>query len=328
MKLLSYSLDRRVEPRLAFSYAGYAVDVMRAALWMKDNRKATQFLTLATSMRLALADWNTQFPLLQELQSAISTLELSGLRANDRPVALPEDEIVFFPPVTDPINVRDFYAFEQHVRSARKRRKLDMIPEWYDLPVFYFTNPGALMGHSWDVQAPTYTSELDFELELACVIAHGGKDIRLERAESHIAGYTIMNDWSARDVQRQEMKIGLGPAKGKDFATSLGPYLVTADEFSNLMVGKGANVEMIARRNGQELSRGNWKDIHFSFAEMIVRASEGVKLFPGDIIGSGTVGTGCILELGPEKSDGWLQVGDRVELEIQGIGSLTNRIIQ
>jgi len=316
-----------MEPRLAFQLRGYAVDVMRAALWMKDNRDAAQFLVVATSMRLALAKWNEQSTLLQELQQAMSSLELDLIKAGDRPVALPESEIIYFPPVPDPLTIRDFYAFEEHVRKARARRKLDMIPEWYDIPVFYFTNPTALLGHQWELVAPPYTQELDFELEIGCVIGQSGRNLGADAAKSRIAGYTIMNDWSARDVQRQEMKVGLGPAKGKDFGTSLGPYLVTADEFDNLAVGKGHNVEMIAKRNGQELSRGNWKDIHFSFSEMIMRASQGVDLKPGDILGSGTVGTGCILELGPEKAGGWLQVGDRVELEIQGMGTLVNRIV-
>ena len=326
MKLLSYALDRRLEPRLAIAWNGQVVDVMRASLWLNKDRGAKELLKLPSSMRLALAQWDEAFPLLKKLDDALQSVSVGELVINERPVAQDEGEIVFFPPVPDPPSVRDFYAFEQHVKTARGRRNLEMVPEWYEFPAFYFTNPNALLGHQWDLKIPAYTSELDFELEIACIIAGGGRDIQAHEASNQIAGYTIFNDWSARDIQRKEMKVGLGPAKGKDFASSLGPYLVTADEFNNLQVGKGCNVEMIARRNGQELSRGNWKDISFSFAEMIARASEAVNLLPGDILGSGTVGTGCILELGPENTDGWLKVGDVLDLEIQGMGTLSNRI--
>jgi fumarylacetoacetate (FAA) hydrolase len=221
---------------------------------------------------------------------------------------------------------RDFYAFENHVKTARARRGLEMIPEWYDFPVFYFSNPSAVYGDGNTIPYPHGAEWLDYELEVAAIIGKQGINIPVHEAETYIAGYTILNDWSARDVQRKEMAVGLGPAKGKDFATSLGPTLVTPDKLEDRRSGKGYDLTMVARVNGKELSRGNWNTLYFSFTEMIARASENVMLYAGDVIGSGTVGTGCILELGPETVGGWLKVGDVVELEIERLGVLKNTI--
>lgn len=221
--------------------------------------------------------------------------------------------------------VRDFYAFEQHVRTARARRGLQVPSEWYTLPVFYFCAP-PIYGHDDVIPTPAYTAELDYELEVAAIIGRAGVNIPVAEAESYIFGYTVMNDWSARDVQRVEMAVGLGPAKAKDFALSLGPIVVTPDELASYRSKKGYALRMSARRNGVVLSSGSWADIHWSFAEMIARASQANPLKPGDVIGSGTVGTGCILELGPEAAGGWLQPGDTVALDIEGIGTLRNVI--
>lgn len=236
-------------------------------------------------------------------------------------------------PIPDKINsLRDFYAFEQHVKTARANRGREMIPEWYEFPVFYFSNPHALFRHEETVPIPRYTLCLDYELEIAFTIGKEGINIPASDAMSYIAGYTIMNDWSARDVQRTEMAVGLGPAKAKDFATSLGPYFITPDEIEDRKIGTGAetryDLAMVARVNGQELSHGNAKDIYFTFAQIIERASADVMLCPGDVIGSGTVGTGCLLELKGEQSalGRWLQPGDIVELEIERIGILRNTV--
>lgn len=236
-------------------------------------------------------------------------------------------------PVPDKINsLRDFYAFEQHVKTARANRGLGMLAEWYDFPVFYFSNHQSIYRHEQIVPKPSYTQWLDYELEIAFIIGKQGINIAANEAMDYIAGYTIMNDWSARDVQRHEMRVGLGPAKGKDFATSLGPEIITPDELEDRRIGEDANTRydltMIARVNEQELSRGNTKDIYFTFAQMIERASAATMLYPGDVIGSGTVGTGCLLELGGETSPlgRWLQTGDVVELEIERIGILRNTI--
>jgi fumarylacetoacetate (FAA) hydrolase len=208
-------------------------------------------------------------------------------------------------PVPRPPSVRDFYAFERHVQSARAQRGLEMAPEWYQLPVFYFSNPAAISGPDDEISFPPESSAWDYELEAAAVIGAGGK----------IAGFTIMNDWSARDLQKMEMAVGLGPAKGKDFSTSLGPVLVTPDELGDLRLA------MVARVNGEERSRGDLGEIHWPWEELAAHAARNTRLVAGDVLGSGTVGTGCILEHGDGR---WLRPGDVVELEIEGIGVLRN----
>jgi len=233
--------------------------------------------------------------------------------------------VTLHPPVSRPPTVRDFYAFEAHVKNARKRRGLEVPPEWYEFPAFYFSNPGSLVGDGAVVSKPGWTQALDYELEIACIVGTRARDVPADRWRSVVAGFTILNDWSARDVQRKEMAIGLGPAKGKDFATSLGPALVTLDELEGKRNGDHFDLTMEARVNGATLSRGNAKDLHFTFGQMIARASQDVYLFPGDVIGSGTVGGGCLLELGTEVHP-WLESGDEVTLEIERLGTLTNKI--
>ena len=229
-------------------------------------------------------------------------------------------------PLPIPKSFRDFYAFEQHVKTARENRGLEMIPEWYEIPVFYFSNHLAIKGSGEGIIKPSECNWLDYELEIACIIGKEGRNIPADQADEYIFGYSILNDWSARDLQRKEMKVGLGPAKGKDFATSIGPWIVTKDELEPFKLGKGYDLSMKARVNGNLLSVGNMKDLYYSFAEMIERASHGVTLYPGEIIGSGTVGSGCILELGSQVHR-WLRPGDQVELEIEYLGVLQNEII-
>jgi 2-keto-4-pentenoate hydratase/2-oxohepta-3-ene-1,7-dioic acid hydratase in catechol pathway len=238
-----------------------------------------------------------------------------------------EDEFEFLPPVPRPPSLRDFYAFEQHVKASRVKRGLEMVPAWYEVPAFYFSNHNSLVGHDAAVHAPAGCAELDFELELGIVIGPGGRDISIARAWEHVAGFTVLNDFSARDVQRKEMTIGLGPSKGKDFATGLGPWLVTREEFADRIEGERLTLEMSARLNGREISRGNVASIHHSIPKLVAHASRDAMLFPGDVLGTGTVGTGCIWELGPEKTGGWLKPSDVIELEIERIGTLRNRIV-
>jgi fumarylacetoacetate (FAA) hydrolase len=237
-------------------------------------------------------------------------------------------KVAFHAPLR-PTSLRDAYAFEQHVKTANANRGREVPQEWYQFPVFYFTNPNSIFGPNDEIPYPHYTDALDYELEIAVVIGKGGRDIRPETAAEHIFGYMIFNDWSARDVQRREMLVGLGPAKGKDFAASFGPYLVTPDEFADRAATKPGvyDLSMLARVNGETRSQGNFKDMYWSFGEIIARASDTVDLLPGDVIGSGTVGTGCLLEL--TKFQGpWLQPGDVVELEIEGLGVLRNQVGQ
>jgi fumarylacetoacetate (FAA) hydrolase len=226
------------------------------------------------------------------------------------------------------MSLRDFYAFEQHVVTSFANRGREVPPEWYRFPVFYFSNPNNLLGPGEAIPAPPSTQALDYELEVACVIGRIGRDIPADQAEEFIFGYTIFNDWSARDIQREEMKVGLGPAKGKDFASSLGPWIVTPDELADRSAKRPGvyDLRMAARVNGVERSCGNWNELHYSFGEMIARASAGVWLLPGDVIGSGTVGTGCLLEL-TRGAGPWLQPGDVVELEVERLGVLRNQVI-
>jgi fumarylacetoacetate (FAA) hydrolase len=218
------------------------------------------------------------------------------------------EDVRLLAPVPRPPSVRDAYAFEEHIRNAARVTGRPGVPdEWYELPVFYFSNPAAIFGPDDEIPFPAGSEELDYELEVAAVIG----------AEGVIGGFTVMNDWSARDLQRNEMKVGLGPAKGKDFATSLGPVVVTPDELGDL------RLEMVARVNGEERSHGNLGDMYHSWEAIVERAAANTQLVPGDVIGSGTVGTGCILEHGDGR---WLQPGDVVELEVEGIGALRNVI--
>lgn len=244
-------------------------------------------------------------------------------------------------PVPNPTSMRDGYAFRQHVETARRNRGVPMIQEFDQFPVFYFTNHNAVFGEGIIEVQDDHLQRLDFELECAIVIGKKGKNIPAEKADDYIAGYMIMNDWSARVLQMEEMKLNLGPAKGKDFATSLGPWLVTVDELEPYKIttphGNKYDLRMIARHNGKQISDGNLKDMNWTFAELIERASYGVTLYPGDVIGSGTVGTGCYLELNgtwalEAKAKGepftpvWINDGDEIELEINGLGILKNKI--
>lgn len=250
--------------------------------------------------------------------------EKAASRASKESLSL--EEVNFHSPI-HPTTLRDAYAFQQHVVTANRNRGREVPEEWYQFPVFYFTNPNAVFGHEDAIPYPPYTNAMDYELEIAVVIGKGGMNIQPDDAPAHIFGYTIFNDWSARDIQRKEMVVGLGPAKGKDFASSFGPVIVTHESLADKATDRPGvyDLEMTARINGKEFSRGNFKDIHWSFGEIIARASESVMLYPGDVIGSGTVGTGCLLEL--TKFQGpWLNHGDVVELEIERIGVLRNTI--
>lgn len=251
------------------------------------------------------------------------------------------NQIKLLSPVPKPTSMRDGYAFRQHVATARRNRGVEMIPEFDQYPVFYFTNHNAVFGEGEIIVEDDHLHHLDFELECAVVIGKVGTNISAEEADSYIAGYMIMNDWSARVLQMEEMKLNLGPAKGKDFATSLGPWLVTPDELEQYKIetpfGNKYDLKMSARHNGKQVSEGNLKDMNWTFAEIIERASYGVTLYPGDVIGSGTVGTGCYLELNgtwslEAKANGkdfkpvWINDGDEMELEITGLGILKNTI--
>lgn len=236
------------------------------------------------------------------------------------------EKVKFLSPI-HPKTLRDAYAFETHVKTANRNRGQDVPVNWYKFPVFYFSNPTNDFGHDDVIPHPAYTNAIDFELEIAVIIGKAGTNIKAEDASKHIFGYTIFNDWSARDLQVQEMKVNFGPVKSKDFASSYGPVIVTHESLSDKATTRPGvyDLLMTAKINGAEVSRGNFNDIYWSFGDIIARASESVMLQPGDVIGSGTVGTGCLYEL--TKNQGpWLNEGDVVELEVERIGLLRNTV--
>ncbi len=290
---------------------------------------------LPDSMTGILSKWDEWIPRLYELSDEIASSKINrqGLKLN---------EVNFLAPVPHPPSLRDGYAFRQHVETARRNRGMEMIKVFDSYPVFYFGNHHTLKGPGPVNCMPDHFKKLDFELEAAIVISRTGKNIRVDDADKYIAGLMIMNDFSARTLQMDEMLLNLGPAKGKDFVTATGPWLVTVDELKKYEVlckenhtGNSWNLNMSASINGKTVSSGILSDMEWTFAELIERASYGVELYPGDIIGSGTVGTGCFLELNgtgklnnPEYTEQWLQPDDLVELTIEGLGSLKNRILK
>jgi fumarylacetoacetate (FAA) hydrolase len=243
------------------------------------------------------------------------------------------DDAKLMAPVPRPTSMRDGYAFRQHVEAARRNRGVEMIPEFDEFPVFYFTNHQAVIGPGPVEVMPEHLKKLDFELEACILIGKEGRNIKAADADNYIFGYMVMNDWSARELQMQEMKLSLGPAKGKDFATAIGPYLVTRDELAPRRfpsaVGERYDLTMTCCIGDEEVSRGNLKDMSWTFAQIIERASYGVTLYPGDVIGSGTVGTGCFLELNGSKvyDNRWVKPGDVVTCSIDMLGDLTNTVM-
>ena len=272
-------------------------------------------------------------------RQAVTTLDAhlaAGLRVDalaDLLTAEPDEpmdaaSLDFGPPVLAPPTFRDFYAFEQHVGTMWKRRDMEIPEAWYRLPIFYFSNVSEIRGPGEPVWAPRGSAELDYELEVAALIDTPVRDLDAARGEEAIGGYMVLNDWSARDLQREESTVRLGPAKGKDFASSIGPWLVTPDELVDTRTDTGYDLTMTAMVNGQELSRGTWSSAHFGFGQMVERASADVRLRPGDLLGSGTVGTGCLLEVRDEILKRYLEPGDSVTLAIERLGELTAAVVE
>lgn len=321
MKLVSYLLEEH--DQLAVLVDGFLYDM--------------EYLhpDLPNSMSMFLNYWEDALPI------AIGGAEMIEEGRIAQGKGIPFDSVEVLTPIPFPSSCRDGYAFRQHVEAARRNRKVAMIPEFDKYPVFYFTNHHGIKGPGDIMCMPDHFKKLDFELEVAIVICKHGRNIKAEDADEYIGGLMIMNDFSARTLQREEMLLNLGPAKGKDFATAVGPCLVTLDELEPLEVpckeghvGKSWNLKMVCRVNDVQVSEGNLSDMDWTFAEIIERASYGVDLYPGDIIGSGTVGTGCFLELnGTGKlsdenyEEQWLQAGDVVELEVDQLGVLSNTIV-
>lgn len=319
MKLVSYSINS--QERLGIYYDGKIADLALEA--------AKQNINVPNNM--------AEF--LNEGDSAFENTKKVEAKLNDGFDAIDVEKLLA--PVPHPTSCRDAYAFRQHVAAARRNRGVDMIPEFDQFPIFYFTNHNAVFGEG-DVEIEKdHLHKLDFELEWAAVIGKKGKNVPAEEADNYIAGYTIMNDLSARLLQMEEMRLNLGPAKGKDFATTIGPWLVTPDELESYKIstpkGNQYDLSMKAFHNGKQVSEGNTKDMTYTFAEIIERVSYGVDIHPGDVIGSGTVGTGCYLELngtwrreaeekGSDFTPIWLEDGDDIVLEVAGLGTLSNKI--
>lgn len=254
---------------------------------------------------------------MEAAKQAIAFAETFESREDEK-ITYEQHDVRLLAPIEKPRNLRDFISFEDHIKNSRKTRNKKVPDAWYKLPVYYKGNTATIIGPDDDVVWPNYTSLLDYELEFACIIGKQGIDISEENANDYIFGYTIMNDFSARDIQMQEMSVGLGPAKGKDFATALGPYIITKDELPDPY-----NLNMIARVNGEVWSEGNTKTMYRPFSKIVEHVSESELIVAGDVLGSGTVGFGCGLELGK-----FLKDGDVVELEIEKLGVLRNKIIK
>jgi fumarylacetoacetate (FAA) hydrolase len=234
---------------------------------------------------------------------------------------------VFGSPVLAPLSLRDGYGFERHVRTMWERRGGEVPEAWYRLPVFYFSNVSEVRGPDEPVWAPRDSEELDYEVEVAALIDTPARDLTPDRAEEAIGGYLVFNDWSARDLQRDETSVRLGPAKGKDFASSFGPWLVTPDELADARSGRGFDLAMTATVNGVETSRGRWSEAVHGIADLAARASTDVVLRPGDLLGSGTVGTGCLLEIRESTLGRYLLPGDEVEVSVERLGTLRTPIV-
>ncbi|MCC7479550.1 fumarylacetoacetate hydrolase family protein [bacterium] len=324
MRLCNFRVsgDQRVHAGMLFNGRIYNVsDIVLASSSRSDDQLAERRIGSRT-----LAD----FTRLRE------ELEINLANHSDDVASFAAEEVSLEAPVLPVASFRDGYGFEEHVKNARARRGAEMIEDWYKFPVFYFSNHQAISGPYSDVAFPKAGQWLDYEVEIGCVIGKAGRDISAADAESHIAGYFVMNDWSLRDAQRAEMVMNLGPAKGKDFATSIGPYLVTPEELEDKRSGKGFDLAMRCSVNGRVTCENKWSSIYFGFAQLIERASQGVMLYPGDVLGSGTCGRGCLLETGTQFEDGspigtgvdgWLGVGDTVEIEIERLGVIRNRIV-
>ena len=241
------------------------------------------------------------------------------------------ESISFISPIINPTSLRDAYAFRQHVEAGRKSRGLEMIPEYDKFPVFYYGNHNAIGGSGQVLINKNQSKKLDYELEVAAIIGKRGKNVSVSDADDYIMGYTIMNDFSARHLQKEEMKLSLGPAKGKDFLTTLGPYIITKDELDDKCIrgefGNRYDLNMYAYLNGELLSKDNFKNISWTFAQIISRISDGTEIYPGDVIGSGTCATGCLLELNQTNNTNiWINDGDEIKLVIDKMGSLVNTI--
>jgi 2-keto-4-pentenoate hydratase/2-oxohepta-3-ene-1,7-dioic acid hydratase in catechol pathway len=300
---------------------------MRFATWEADGRVAVGVVSSA-----GLHELPARTTVLDLVRAGLPAALEAGAAALEGP-AVPLRSVRLLPPLQPP-TVRDFVAFEEHVEGVR--RSIDgvggVVQEWYEAPTFYFTNPYALVGARDDVPVPPGSQRLDFELEVAVVVGRDGASLTPEQARERVFGYTVLNDWSARDLQAREMKVNLGPAKGKDSATTLGPWLVTADELEPYRDDEGfLALDMRVSVNDVEIGQDLLSNMGWPFEELISYASRGTEVRAGDVLGSGTCGNGgCLAELWGRRgklSPPPLQPGDVVEMTVEGIGTIRNRIV-
>jgi fumarylacetoacetate (FAA) hydrolase len=320
--------------RLAASAAGGSgwldLEVVRRRLLAADPRRAHNAILYRQPIT-TLDDHLARGLRIDVLAELLDGFDAPG---DDDDALLDPGELAFGPPILRPPSFRDFYAFEQHVATMWQRRQSEIPEAWYRLPIFYFSNTSEIRGPDDAVWAPDGSQELDFELEVGAIVDTPAYNLSEERAADAIGGYFVLNDWSARDLQRDESTVRLGPAKGKDFATSIGPWIVTPDELASRWPSGAPAPElpMTATVRGAdgavvEVTRGSWATARYSFAQMLERATADVHVRPGEILGSGTVGTGCLLEVKDQTLGRWLQPGDLVAVEIEGIGEMVTPIV-
>jgi fumarylacetoacetate (FAA) hydrolase len=320
--------------RLAAQAAGGGrwldLEAVRRRLVAQDPRKAHN----AILFRQPITTLDQHLERGLRIESLGELVDDFAVRDGDDDATLDPADLAFGPPILRPLSFRDFYAFEQHVATMWQRRQSEIPEAWYRLPIFYFSNTSEIRGPSDPVWAPDGSTELDFELEVGAIVDTPAFNLSEERAAEAIGGYFILNDWSARDLQRDESTVRLGPAKGKDFATSIGPWIVTPDELMSRWSEEttAPDLAMTATVTGAdgsmvEVSRGSWSSARYSFAQMLERASADVHVRPGDILGSGTVGTGCLLEVKDQTLGRWLEPGDLVTVAIEGIGEMQTPIV-
>jgi len=330
MNLVTYSAASPAG-RVGTLHNDFVIDLERALNWCVENRVLTAAPPIPKSVLDVVV---APAPERQAIEAAVGTvagLRLERLDVAGEPVAYRTAEITLRAPLPRPRSLRLFCAFEAGIQRFFELQGLKTVPrEWSQMPIFYFGNHQAIYGPEDEVSKPRGSAWMDLELGIAGIIGRmgyaQGRDIPLSDAEKHIAGYTIINDWTARDYQLSEMRAAMGPHKGKDFGASLGPALVTLDELADRMVAPGRyNLQMIARVNGKEIGRGNFQEIHWSFPQMIARASSDTPLYPGDVLGSGVIGGGCLYDVTNGRGP-WLRPGDVVELEVERLGILRNRI--
>ena len=337
MKLVTYKTDPQGHLRAGVVLGDAILDLASAVAWFEHGKgRPCDTAHVTDRYGAGVLGFVQRAADARPVADEVCNLHASGKLPpsfEGAPLTRPLAGSILVAPIPRPPSMRDGYAFRQHVETARRNRGLEMIPEFDQFPVFYFTNHQAVIGPGDLTVMPLHLDKLDFELEAAVVVGAEARNLTSQNADAAIFGMTIMNDFSARTLQMEEMKLSLGPAKGKDFATGLGPWLVTMDELAprtkKTPHGNAFDLVMRARVNGVQVSEGNVKDMSWTFAQILERASYGVTLYPGDVIGSGTVGTGCFLELNGSKitKNQWLQPGDTVELEIDQLGVLHNRVV-